>query len=734
MGSTLVETININAKDFTEHFLTCSTCINQFSSNSNEHQPKLLPCSHTVCRQCLERIVNSQPRSDAIKCPICREHILLPRGGVTSFPPSFIVNQLLDLLVRLRRDVIPKCTYHTNEELLFCETCDKIFCQLCDQHQISAEHTVVPFSLAIKRMNEILFFKASKTLSCLDNALEAVNNEITRLDCSMDKAAEAINRSFTEIKSYVDNRQNNLLQSLKTTRDYKLKVLNDQLNVILNEKTKIEQECALFQQASDIHILTQRIQELNDRIERMSLLGEPRENSFMKFEFRHNQALQDLARSLNSIGRIRVSSTYPPLCRAKIEPAVANLQCAIHIETVDYNGNARVDGGDPLTVNIWDPYGKLCEYNFHDKQNGIYTIIFRPLISGNHKIDIRIFDRPIAGSPFIIDVTKHNNPLWSFGKCGRGENELSMPVKVIVDDSTEREQVYVLDPGNSRVKCLSTEGKFINHLATDTLLETTSTGLAYRSSTSTFYLLDWKSKLITEFSIVNSDPSSSPSTPNSQINIHNQITCSSFDEPVQIALFEHHPNSLLIFDNNIFFIVDNRTGDLINKIDLRSYGIKTVKGFTIGLQDEIIVGDHRIHILSYEGKYLRQITSLTPQQIVDVDVHITYQPPDLISSHHRQLQTSVSLPSHSKPMPALTSKGGFYTALCVDKNGLLLAGKCEKDGTARIEIYDSHGHLLRIIDSHSNRLRRPCSLATTRDGCVLCVDLTTDSIRKYRYT
>jgi tripartite motif-containing protein 2/3 len=148
----------------------------------------------------------------------------------------------------------------------------------------------------------------------------------------------------------------------------------------------------------------------------MSLLGEPRENSFMKFEFRHNQALQDLARSLNSVGRIRVSSTYPPLCRAKIEPPVANLQCAIHIETVDYNGNVRMDGGDPLTVNIWDPYGKLYDYDLHDKQSGSYTVIFRPLISGNHKIDIRIFDRPISGSPFLVNVTKHNNPLWSFGK------------------------------------------------------------------------------------------------------------------------------------------------------------------------------------------------------------------------------------------------------------------------------------------------------------------------------
>ena len=47
--------------------------------------------------------------------------------------------------------------------------------------------------------------------------------------------AEAINRSFNEIKTYVENRRQHLLQSLKTTKDNKLKILNDQLNVILSE-------------------------------------------------------------------------------------------------------------------------------------------------------------------------------------------------------------------------------------------------------------------------------------------------------------------------------------------------------------------------------------------------------------------------------------------------------------------------------------------------------------------
>lgn len=50
------------------------------------------------------------------------------------------------------------------------------------------------------------------------------------------------------------------------------------------------------------------------------------------------------------------------------------------------------------------------------------------------------------------------------GKRGRSDNELSMPVSVVVNDSTEGERVFVLDPGNSRIKCLTYDGKFMGHL------------------------------------------------------------------------------------------------------------------------------------------------------------------------------------------------------------------------------------------------------------------------------
>lgn len=111
--------------------------------DGSERAPKLLPCSHTVCVHCLTRIaaaatnrritqdtssnngrnsgnniIQSQQQEDSqtvqrqtFRCPICRELIVVPpNGGVSALPPSFLVNQLLDLIsTHRRRTLIPTC-------------------------------------------------------------------------------------------------------------------------------------------------------------------------------------------------------------------------------------------------------------------------------------------------------------------------------------------------------------------------------------------------------------------------------------------------------------------------------------------------------------------------------------------------------------------------------------------------------------------------------------------------
>jgi len=163
-SSTLVETVNINYEDFTEGFLTCGTCLCTY--DAGEHNPKLLHCSHTVCRSCLEKIstLPGVREAGSFRCPICRESIPLPRGGIVTLPPSFLVNQLLDLMARQRRDVIPKCSTHVQQELLFCETCDCVFCTICTSgshrnlHANSptgCEHTVRVCSWLLQNLDDV---------------------------------------------------------------------------------------------------------------------------------------------------------------------------------------------------------------------------------------------------------------------------------------------------------------------------------------------------------------------------------------------------------------------------------------------------------------------------------------------------------------------------------------------------------------------------------------------------
>ncbi|KAJ8731407.1 hypothetical protein PYW07_004571 [Mythimna separata] len=353
MSSTLVETVSINYEDFNESFLTCGTCLCTY--DGGEHTPKLLPCSHTVCLHCLTRIAASQTRdAGSFRCPICRELITIPRGGVAALPPSFLVNQLLDLMARQRREVIPQCSSHPGRELLFCETCDCVFCRHCADGPHSdtpCDHTVVPFSIALKRMSEILLYRANECLSKLGSARDAVASELRRLEAAATAADEAIDRHFAELKAAIDKRHSELKSAAAAAATHKRKLLEEQLKLIDAEKAKVEAECSGLQQQVEVREVSSRAAALGARLGDAAALAEPRENAFLAVDFAHNDAQQRFAEALAELGRVRTSTTFPGLCTLQLESAcVCGLEVVVVLRTVDYHGEARCTGGDPVSA------------------------------------------------------------------------------------------------------------------------------------------------------------------------------------------------------------------------------------------------------------------------------------------------------------------------------------------------------------------------------------------------
>ena len=52
------------------------------------------------------------------RCPICRDLVRIPPGGLLALPPSFMVNQLMDLMARQKRETIPTCSLHPGQVLV----------------------------------------------------------------------------------------------------------------------------------------------------------------------------------------------------------------------------------------------------------------------------------------------------------------------------------------------------------------------------------------------------------------------------------------------------------------------------------------------------------------------------------------------------------------------------------------------------------------------------------------
>jgi len=345
MTSTLVETVSINCEDFSESFLTCSTCLCTY--DGGEHIPKQLACSHTVCLHCLIRIVQAaQTRNESrlprespnsFRCPICREEIQVPRGGVGALPPSFLVNQLLDLMSRQRREVIPKCGIHPSQELLFCETCDSVFCSFCTSvshgtpssnnsnsnnncGSNSNDHTVVPFSIAIKRMSEILLYKANEVATKLIQAEESVSVELGRLEENRNAALKSVEETFVNLETCLMKAKEGTLKSVNQLAARKRQLLTEQLDLIKKERSLVDKDVNGLQYQVEVRSLSDRIADFQKKLEVVSALAEPRENSYLIYEIQVKRAEleQQLDDLVCALGRPRSSTALPSLCNLRL--------------------------------------------------------------------------------------------------------------------------------------------------------------------------------------------------------------------------------------------------------------------------------------------------------------------------------------------------------------------------------------------------------------------------------
>ncbi|XP_066272208.1 tripartite motif-containing protein 2-like [Branchiostoma lanceolatum] len=168
--------------DITDEFLVCQVCLEDFK------QPKMLPCLHTFCQSCLEKLLATEPVGK-LDCPTCRQDVSLPRNGVQGLKSNFLVGKLRDILQQqpkgetseTREDGVPCTVCQVGSSAQFyCVECTDYICQPCnDMHgrfKGNRAHKVVTIQ-DLQSGQAATELRARETSKCEDH------NEVNKFYC-----------------------------------------------------------------------------------------------------------------------------------------------------------------------------------------------------------------------------------------------------------------------------------------------------------------------------------------------------------------------------------------------------------------------------------------------------------------------------------------------------------------------------------------------------------------------
>ena len=111
----------------------------------------------------------------------------------------------------------------------------------------------------------------------------------------------------------------------------------------------------------EVRNITKQISELNNKLDSVNQLSEPRENSYMVFcRTEGEDYTEHISNILRNVGSVKTSKTFPSLCRASLETVICHLETRAKLQTIDYNGLMQELGGDPVTAgNCLPSFGLL---------------------------------------------------------------------------------------------------------------------------------------------------------------------------------------------------------------------------------------------------------------------------------------------------------------------------------------------------------------------------------------
>src|SRR6218665_933455 len=264
------------AEDKLREITECSICMSAFTD------PRMLPCIHTFCFECLKHTAEATQKKpgDKMPCPLCRKEFIIPADGMNGVQKNFFIENLLEFKTILQMGsgtiVCDICnirnegkTGHIPKARMRCLECKEHYCNSCVKvHQFqkaTKDHQMIKIGSDMKsERNRITSTKTcTKHIQKLLDYYCADCKKIVCVSCFIERHASHKCSDVTSVEAEFRQKIERKSSKILTPMNEIVFIRNN------NEKRKLDFLTEIAKREKEIH---KRNNELKEMIEQHTTL------------------------------------------------------------------------------------------------------------------------------------------------------------------------------------------------------------------------------------------------------------------------------------------------------------------------------------------------------------------------------------------------------------------------------------------------------------------------------
>ncbi|XP_066288694.1 tripartite motif-containing protein 3-like [Branchiostoma lanceolatum] len=444
--------------------LSCSICLELFT------RPKMLPCQHTFCEDCLQDHVGVQ---NAFQCPTCQLQVKVPTQGIAGLPDNNLVTILCGRLrkqsaapaeARRQPQSGNRCSFHPTEELkLYCKQCQVPVCNECldETHSDHSTITIKKASQEKRAPIQALINEGRNILETYRGFLQGIEDTEKTLQEQKQQTEKSITTLYNQMALALLKGKDNLLYDVEQNHSQNLAVLQNERDVVATDVDELSAACDRAEQAwrGGLEFLAQETT-LTDILAKYRAKGTPApvQAQLAVTVFQPTDA------AVPVLGHVIVQS--PPSAPSSIPTAVPTSN----------NAAARVIGRRHTTQNGV----QAKKVSFGRKRSDIENISLLTSLAtedddvtsegiGHHhgnQLQRKQLMKKVSFAESDDDVTIYTGQEdqgLTFGGKGPEAENLDLPSGVVVSEEGE---IFVGDYRDQKVKVFTLEGTFVRQFPT----------------------------------------------------------------------------------------------------------------------------------------------------------------------------------------------------------------------------------------------------------------------------